>query len=109
MECGQAVQYLLRQSVDLSALVGGRIHSGWIPQDETMPAVLIEEVDAVPEAYISAFDQPREWSTRVQITVIAGTYARVKIVLRTIGACSRTHLASSTASKSVTCSRRSLA
>lgn len=84
MSAVKAVQYLLRQSVDLSALVGGRIHSGWIPQDETMPAVLIEEVDAVPEAYISAFDQPREWSTRVQITVIAGTYARVKIVLRTI-------------------------
>lgn len=83
MSAVKAVQYLLRQSAPLASIVGTRIHTGKIPQGSATPTLLIEEVDGVPEVYISAFDQPREWSTRVQITAV-GTYSQVKAALRAV-------------------------
>lgn len=83
MSAVKAVQYLLAQSSALAAIVGTRIRTGRLLQNEITPAVLIEEIDAVPEAYLSAFDQPREWSTRVQVTAV-GTYSQVKAALRAV-------------------------
>lgn len=81
MSAAKVVRYLLAQSSVLAGIVGDRIRTGRLLQGEVTPALVVEEVDAVPEAYISAFDQPREWSTRVQITAV-GSYAQVKAALR---------------------------
>ena len=80
MRAEKVVYTLLTGSSQVTALVGLKIYPGLIPQNTTMPALAYELVSGVDIAPINAQAGGVIMRSRVQISVLARTYAEVKTI-----------------------------
>lgn len=80
MRAEKVINTLLSSSVALTALVGTKIYPGRIPQNTIMPAISYELVSGVEIAPINAQAGGVLLRSRVQVTVLARTYAEVKTI-----------------------------
>lgn len=80
MRAEKVINTLLSSSVALTALVGTKIYPGRIPQNTIMPAISYELVSSVEIAPINAQAGGVLLRSRVQVTVLARTYAEVKTI-----------------------------
>lgn len=80
MRAEKVVYALLTGSQALTALVGSKIYPGLIPQNTPMPAVSYELISSVDIAPINAQAGGVVLRSRVQVSVLARTYAEVKAI-----------------------------
>lgn len=87
----KVVRHLLATNAALIAVVpAARIIPGLIPQGTTLPAIAVSHVSGTWGSEISA--QSRDCTARVQVTVMASTYAQQKQVMALVRtAVPRTH------------------
>lgn len=84
MRAEKVVYTLLTGSAAVTGLVGTKIYPGRIPQNTTMPAVSYELVSGVDIAPINAQAGGVLLRSRVQVNVLARTYAEVKDIQEAI-------------------------
>lgn len=84
MRAEKVVYTLLTGSAAVTGLVGTKIYPGRIPQNTTMPAVSYELVSGVDIAPINAQAGGVLLRSRVQVNVLARTYAEVKTIQEAI-------------------------
>lgn len=84
MRAEKVVYTLLAGSAAVTGLVGTKIYPGRIPQNTTMPAVSYELVSGVDIAPINAQAGGVLLRSRVQVNVLARTYAEVKTIQEAI-------------------------
>jgi hypothetical protein len=82
-----AVRYLLANSAGLIAVVPAtRIMASVIPQGTTLPALSVEHVSGVMRHAIAAPASGNSVIDRVQVTVMATSYAQMKSILALVRA-----------------------
>jgi hypothetical protein len=84
MRAEKVVYDLLTGSEAVTALVGLKIYPGLIPQNTTMPAVSYELISSVDIPPINAQAGGVILRSRVQVSVLARTYAEVKTIQEAI-------------------------
>ena len=84
MRAERVVYDLLTGSEAVTALVGLKIYPGLIPQNTTMPAVSYELISSVDIPPINAQAGGVILRSRVQVSVLARTYAEVKTIQEAI-------------------------
>lgn len=84
MRAEQVVYTLLTGNAAVAALVGTKVYPGLIPQSTAMPAVSYELVSGVEILPINAQAGGVILRSRVQVSVLARTYAEVKIIQEAI-------------------------
>lgn len=84
MRAEKVVYTLLTGSAAVTALVGLKIYPGLIPQNTSMPAVSYELVSGVDIAPINAQAGGVILRSRVQVSVLARSYAQVKTIQEAI-------------------------
>ena len=84
MRAEKVVYDLLTGSEAVTALVGLKIYPGLIPQNTPMPAVSYELISSVDIAPINAQAGGVILRSRVQVSVLARTYAEVKTIQEAI-------------------------
>lgn len=84
MRAEKVVYTLLSSTAAVTALIGTKIYPGRIPQNTVMPAVSYELVSGVEIAPINAQAGGVLLRSRVQVTVLARTYAEVKAIQEAI-------------------------
>ncbi len=84
MRAEKVVYDLLTGSEAVTALVGLKIYPGLIPQNTTMPAVSYELISSVDIPPINAQASGVILRSRVQVSVLARTYAEVKTIQEAI-------------------------
>lgn len=84
MRAEKVVYDLLTGSEAFTALVGLKIYPGLIPQNTTMPAVSYELISSVDIPPINAQAGGVILRSRVQVSVLARTYAEVKTIQEAI-------------------------
>lgn len=84
MRAEKVIYTLLTGSAEVSALVGSKVYPGRIPQNTTMPAIAYELVSGVDIVPINAQAGGVILRSRVQVSVLARTYAQVKTIQEAI-------------------------
>ena len=84
MRAEKVVYDLLTGSEAVTALVGLKIYPGLIPQNTTIPAVSYELISSVDIPPINAQAGGVILRSRVQVSVLARTYAEVKTIQEAI-------------------------
>ncbi|MBK8916359.1 MAG: hypothetical protein IPM64_17480 [Phycisphaerales bacterium] len=90
MSATKAVIYLLHNNATLIAQVpAARIMAGTLPQTLALPAIHVRQISGTERLPVSMAEAKRFRTERVQVTVLAGTYPALKLILELVrNACS---------------------